>query len=143
MPARNRYAQYVLWLHFVVAEVFAVALLVQAGRVSEWLDWVPFDPTMTKMLAAALASLGVGSLLAARDPLRNRVIIQTEIVYTALSAVVVLYRLLRFSDTTPDFAWVVFAVFVVLCALFCVTYPSAASSGDEAAVAGEASSSDV
>jgi hypothetical protein len=123
MSARNRNARYVLIVHAIVAEVFAIPLLLFAGRFAEWLDWPVFDPTITKMLGAALAALGVGSLLASRDPLRHRVIVQTEIVYTGLSAIVVLYRLLRFSSTTPDSAWAVLAVFVVFFVLFTLTYP--------------------
>ena len=135
MPARNRYAQYVLWLHAVVSGVFAILLLVSAGRLSVWVDWLWFDPTMTKMLGAALLALCVGSLLATRDPFKYRVVIQMEIVYTAATAVAVLYRLLRFSSTTPDFTWAVFVSCAIFCLLFSVTYPSAASSGDEAAAA--------
>jgi hypothetical protein len=142
MPARNRYAKYVLWLHVVVAEVFAVMLLVLAGKFSEWVDWWTFDPTMTKMLGAALLAFGVGSGLAARDPLKYRIVIQMEIVYTAASAVVLLYRLVHANSTTPEFAWVPFAAFTVFFVLFCVMYPSAASAEGQDASAAEASPAD-
>jgi len=125
MSQRNVYARYVLYVHFVVAEVFAIPMLFFAGRFSDWVNWTIFDPTMTKMLGAALAALGIGSLLAARDPLKHRVIVQTEIVYTALSAIVLLYRLVRFPKATPDFAWVVFGAVVLFFVLFSVTYPKA------------------
>lgn len=125
MSASDRFARYVLWLHFAVAEAAAVALLGFAGRFARWVEWVPVDYTMVKMLGAALAALGVGSLLAARDPLRHRVIVQTEIVYTAASAAVLLYRLVRFPALTPDVAWLWFAGYAVFCVLFSVTYPRA------------------
>lgn len=138
MSAKNRTAGYVLIAHCIVAEVFAFVLLILAGSATEWFDWLPYDPTMTKMLAAALAALGVGSLLAARDPLRHRVIVQTEIVYTALSAIVLFYRAVRFPDFTPDFAWVIFAVFALFCVLFAVTYPRAeGDAAREPAASGE------
>ena len=144
MSQRNVYARYVLYVHFVVAEVFAIPMLFFAGRFSEWVKWTIFDPTMAKMMGAALAALGIGSLLAARDPLKNRVIVQTEIVYTALSAAVVLYRSLRFPRLTPDFAWVIFGAFVLFFVLFVVTYPKAeaapssgASKAEEEAAAAE------
>jgi hypothetical protein len=121
----SRYARYVLLLHFLVAEVAALALLLRAGSFAEWIGWAPFDPVSFKLLGAAFAALGIGSLLAARDPLRHRVIVQTEIVYTAASAVVLLYRGLRFPDMTFDALWVGFAVFAAFCALFCLTYPRA------------------
>jgi hypothetical protein len=96
---------------------------------------------MTKMYGAAMAALAVGSLLASRDPLRHRVIVQTEIVYTALGTIVCLYRLLRFGDHTPDFAWVIFAVFAVFLVLFSVTYPRA-EEGAQAGGAGVGSDAD-
>jgi hypothetical protein len=140
MSAKTRYAQYVLWLHVVVSGVFAIILLFLAGKFADWVDWTPFDPTMAKMMGAALLALGVGSLLATRDPLKYRVIIQVEIVYTAATAAALLYRLLRFGDSTPDFTWAVFAICAAFCLLFSVTYPSAADTGSEAA---KASSSDA
>ncbi len=121
----SRSARYVLVLHFVVAEVAAVPLLFRAGSLAAWVDWYPFEPVALKLLGAGFAALGVGSLLAARDPLRHRVIVQMEIVYTALSAAVLLYRGLRYPEVTFDAVWVGFAVFAVFCALFCVTYPRA------------------
>jgi hypothetical protein len=138
MSARNRTAAYVLIVHGIVAEVFAFVLLILGGRSSGWFDWVPYDATMTKMFGAALAALGIGSLLAARDPLRHRVIVQTEIVFTALSAIVLFYRAVRFPDFTPDFAWVIFAVFVLFFVLFSVTYPkSDGEAAQKPAAAGE------
>ncbi len=126
MPADNRFAQYVLFLHFVVAAAASLPLLLFAGRAAAWVDWVPFDATMAKMLGAALLALAVGSLLAARDPLRHRVVVQTEIVYTGASVAVLLYRLLRFPEFTPDVAWAWFAAFAVFFVLFSVSYPRAA-----------------
>ena len=52
-----------------------------AHRFAHWVNWRPFDPTMAKMLGAALFGFSIGSLLAARDPLKHRVIVQMEIVY--------------------------------------------------------------
>lgn len=126
MPSPVRFARYVLWVHVVVAAAASVPLLFFAGRAARRVEWVPLDPTMAKMLGAALLALAVGSLLAARDPLRHRVIVQMEIVYTALSAAVLAYRLLRFPALTPDIAWVWLALFALFCLLFSVTYPRAA-----------------
>jgi hypothetical protein len=135
MSASNSPARYVLVLHFIVAVVFAVPLLLFAYRFAHWVNWHPFDPTMAKMIGAAMAGLGVGSLLAARDPLKHRVIVQMEIVYTFVASVAVLYRLVRFSDATPHFAWVPFAATTVFFVLFSLTYPRAAGEG---VAAGEA-----
>ena len=135
MSASNSPARYVLVLHFIVAAVFAVLLLLLAHRLARWVDWRPFDPTMAKMLGAAMAGLCIGSLLAARDPLKHRVIVQMEIVYTFVASVAVLYRLVRYNDTTPHFAWVPFAVTTVFFVLFSLTYPRTAAEG---VAAGEA-----
>jgi hypothetical protein len=143
MSARNRYARYVLWLHVVVSGVFALLALISAGRLYEWTDWWPFDPTMTKMLGAAWLALAVGSLLATRDPLKYRVIVQMEIVYTAATVVAVLYRLLRFPDATPDFAWAVVAICAVFFVLFSVTYPKAEGADDKRAATGGAPAAEM
>ena len=135
MSASNSPARYVLVLHFIVALVFGVLLLVLAGRFARWVNWGPYDPTLAKMLGAALFGLSIGSLLAARDPLKHRVIVQMEIVYAFVASVAVLYRLVRYSSTTPHFAWVPFAVTTAFFVLFSLTYPRAAAEG---AAAGEA-----
>ena len=123
MSASNSPARYVLVLHFIVALVFAVPLLVFAYRFAHWVHWRPFDPTMAKMLGAAMLGLGIGSLLAARDPLKHRVIVQMEIVYALVASAAVLYRLVRYTDATPHFAWVAFGVTTAFFVLFCLTYP--------------------
>ena len=135
MSTSNSPARYVLVLHFIVALVFGVLLLAFAGRFARWVNWSYYDPTFAKMLGAALFGLSIGSLLAARDPLKHRVIVQMEIVYTLVASVAVLYRLVRYDSTTPTFAWVPFAVTAAFFVLFSLTYPRAAAEG---VAAGEA-----
>ena len=135
MSASNSPARYVLVLHFIVALVFGVLLLAFAGRFARWVNWGYYDPTMAKMLGASLFGFSIGSLLAARDPLKHRVIVQMEIVYALVASVAVLYRLVRHSGTTPHFAWVPFAVTTAFFVLFSLTYPRAAAEG---VAAGEA-----
>jgi uncharacterized membrane protein YdcZ (DUF606 family) len=135
MSASNSPARYVLVLHFIVSLVFGVLLLAMARRFAGWVNWGHYDPTLAKMLGAALFGLSIGSLLAARDPLKHRVIVQMEIVYAFVASVAVLYRLVRYSSTTPHFAWVPFAVTTAFFVLFSLTYPRAVAEG---AAAGEA-----
>ena len=85
-------------------------MLFFAGRAANWVVWVGFDATMVKLLGAALAALAVGSLLAARDPLRYRIMVQTEIVCTVLGALSLAWRLWFGAGTTPNFAYVGFGV---------------------------------
>jgi len=56
--------------------------------------------TSGKVLAAALVALAVGAGLALRDPWAHRAVIQVLIVFLALAAVAILYRLL-FEDHPP------------------------------------------
>jgi hypothetical protein len=125
MSARNRASRYVLVAHAVVGLVFAVPMLFFAGRAAGWVHWAGFDATMVKLLGAALAALAVGSLLAARDPLRYRIMVQTEIVFTVLGALALAWRLWFGSGYTPHFAYVGFGVLLAFAVLFSVTYPAA------------------
>lgn len=125
MSARNSACRWILIVHFVAAWVFAIPLLFFAGKVADWVNWAWLDPTMTKLMGAALFALGVGSLLAARDPLRHRVIVQTEIVFTFVGALTMLYRKVWGAGYTPNFAWVVFGVLAAFFVLFSLAYPKA------------------
>jgi hypothetical protein len=123
MSARSSASRYVLVAHAVVGLVFAVPMLFFAGRAANWVVWVGFDATMVKLLGAALAALAVGSLLAARDPLRHRIMVQTEIVFTVLGALSLAWRLWFGAGVTPNFAYVGFGVLLAFAVLFSVTYP--------------------
>jgi hypothetical protein len=123
MSARTKASRYVLIAHAVVGLVFAVPMLFFAGRAANWVVWVGFDATMAKLLGAALAALAVGSLLAARDPLRYRIMVQTEIVFTVLGALALAWRLWFGAGLTPNFAYVGFGVLLAFAVLFSVTYP--------------------
>jgi hypothetical protein len=123
MSARGRASRYVLVAHAVVGLVFGVPMLFFAGRAAIWVDWVGFDLTMVKLMGAALAALAVGSALAARDPLRYRIMVQTEIVFTALGTLGLAWRLWFGGGYTPNFTYVGFGVLLAFAVLFSVTYP--------------------
>jgi hypothetical protein len=123
MSPRSRASRYVLVAHAVVGLLFAVPMLFFAGRAATWIEWVGFDATMVKLLGAALAALAVGSLLAAREPLRNRIMVQTEIVFTVLGTFGLGWRLWFGAGYTPNFAYVGFAVLLAFAVLFSLTYP--------------------
>lgn len=123
MSARTKASRYVLIAHVVVGLVFAVPMLFFAGRAARWVEWSRYDPTMIKLLGAALAALAVGSFLAARDPLRYRIMVQTEIVFTVLGALGLAWRLWFGAGYTPRFTYVGFVVLLVFAVLFSVTYP--------------------
>ena len=133
MSPRNTYARYVLLLFFICSAVLAVPMLFFASRATRSLRWYPFDPLSTKMLGAALAALGVGALLAMRDPLRHRVIVQIDIVYTAMTTVVLIYREARFNSMTPNVVWFILGFAILLLVLLSVTYPAAEAAKPAAA----------
>lgn len=125
MSMRAKACRWTLVAHFCVAMVTSIPLLLFAGRWAGWVDWRPLDPTALKLLGAALFALGIGSLLAARDPFRHRVIVQTELVFTLVAAAGLLYRELRFPKATPDIGWAFCAVVAVFFVLFAAFYPRA------------------
>jgi hypothetical protein len=125
VSARNSACRWVLIVHFVAAWVFAIPMLFFVGKAAEWVNWYPFDPTMVKLMGAALLALGVGSLLATRDPYHHRLMVQTEIVFTFVGALTMLYRLVWADAWTPHFAWAVFGVLTAFFVAFSLAYPKA------------------
>jgi len=82
--------------------------------------------TSGKILAAAVFSLGFGAAMAARDPWRNRVMIQVLIAFTALAALAILSRLLFHTEPySVDPAWLVLPLAVVATVLLALFYPRA------------------
>jgi len=82
--------------------------------------------TSGKILAAAVFSLGFGAALAARDPWRNRLMIQVLIAFTALAALAILSRLLFHDEPySVDPAWMVLPFAIAAPLLLGVFYPRA------------------
>jgi hypothetical protein len=80
--------------------------------------------TSGKILAAALLALGFGAAVAARDPWRNRLMVQVLIAFTAMAALAILTRLL-FHDEPYDLdpAWMVLPFAAAAPVLLAVFYP--------------------
>lgn len=124
MSTRTRVCRWVLIAYFAVAMICSLPMFFLLGRTAQWIHWAWYDPTGGKILGAAVFALGIGALLAARDPYRHRVTVQTGIVFTAVSVVTLLYRVLFESDLTPVTAsWAFIAVMASFLILFCVFYP--------------------
>ena len=82
--------------------------------------------TSGKILAAAVFSLGFGAAMAARDPWRNRLMIQVLIAFTALAALAILSRLLFHNEPYRiDPAWLVLPFAIAATVLLAVFYPRA------------------
>jgi hypothetical protein len=112
-----------LVLYFLASIAIAIPLLVyvrHAGNIS--------GTTSGKVLAAALIAMGVGALGAARDPWRQRLVIQVLIVFTALAACAIVYRLA--AERHPhDPAWIVLPFAIATPALLAYFYPRPVSPG--------------
>jgi hypothetical protein len=124
MSQRTAPCRWTLIAFGIVQLLIAVPLLLFLGRAFDWIGWWLFDPTGDKVLGAALASIGVASLLASRDPVRHRIVVQTDILLCFLTAVVLLYRLLIGGGPTietPTVVWLVLSA--VFFALFATFYP--------------------
>ena len=124
MPAHNAACRWTLIAHFFTAMVIGIPCLFFVGEAANWIHWWWYDYTMVKILGAAVVALGIGSLLAARDPLRYRIMVQTEIVFTGLAALALAYRLIMQSSTTPRVGWVFLVVLAAFFVAFCLFYPT-------------------
>jgi hypothetical protein len=117
--ARNTVTRVLLVLYALGSLAVVIPLLLDLPGAGELAG-----TTSGKILAAAIFSLGLGAALAARDPWRNRLVVQMLIAFTALAALAILWRLL-FHDEAYDVdpAWMVLPVACAAPVLLAVLYP--------------------
>jgi hypothetical protein len=123
MRHRNDATSIVLILYALTCLVFAVPLLFFLGWGSGLVHWYELDPTVGKLMGAALAALAVSSFLAAMDPARHRFVVLTQLVFTALAALALGYRLLLGPGHTHDVGWVILGLLTLFTLLFVAFYP--------------------
>jgi peptidoglycan/LPS O-acetylase OafA/YrhL len=117
VPERTRMARILLIVYAIGSVAIAVPLLFTFGHAGDLAD-----TTSGKILAAALLAMGFGALAAARDPWRDRLMIQVVMAFTALSALAIMYRL-AFEDH-PVFPTLILLPFAVAApVLLGVFYP--------------------
>jgi peptidoglycan/LPS O-acetylase OafA/YrhL len=117
VPERTRMARILLIVYAIGSVAIAVPLLFTFGHGGDLAD-----TTSGKILAAALLAMGFGALAAARDPWRDRLMIQVVMAFTALSALAIMYRL-AFEDH-PVFPTLILLPFAVAApVLLGVFYP--------------------
>jgi hypothetical protein len=82
--------------------------------------------TSGKVLAAAILALGFGAAMAARDPWRNRIMVQVLIAFTTLATLAIVSRLILHEEPYDlDPAWLVLPVAAATPVLLAVFYPRA------------------
>lgn len=117
MPERNKVTRLLLVPYAIGTVVIAIPLAFVVGHGGELAD-----TTSGKVLAAALLAMGFGALRASRDPWRERLMVQVLIVFAALAALAIVYRLL-FEDHPLYPAWVLLVLAAATPILLGVFYP--------------------
>jgi hypothetical protein len=114
---RLRVTRILLVAYCLGSVAIAVPLLLDVGHSGNLAG-----TTSGKILAAALIAMGVGALGAARDPWRQRLVIRVLIVFTALSAAAIVYRLAA-ERHRHDPAWIVLPLAIAAPLLLTFFYP--------------------
>jgi MFS family permease len=118
MIDRDKVTKLLLIVYALGSVAMAVALLIygHAGDLAK--------TTSGRILAAALLTLGLGALLSVRDPWSHRVVFKMIIVFTALAAGAIVYRLAA-GQHVNDPSWLLLPFAVVAPILFTIFYPRA------------------
>jgi len=103
------------YVYAIVCALAAVPLLLALGPVAH-----AANQTSVRLLGGALLAFAVGALAVARDPVRNRALLQAELVFTGVATLSLLWRLV--SDGSQARTWVLLlgvgAALVLLAALY-------------------------
>ena len=99
-------------LHMFVALAFGLVMFLSPewwGRIA---NYAPIDPTVTRVLGAAVLALALSSWLGFRAQHWEdvRIVVETEMAYTVLGSAAMLYSLF-FAGAAP-FTWVPLVTFV-------------------------------
>lgn len=117
MSDRNTMTRVLLVIYAIGSVAIAIPLLFAFEGSGELKN-----TTSGKILAGALIALGLGALLATRDPWQHRLMVTVVMTFTTLAALAIAYRLL-FEHKVHDPAWIVLPFAVAAPILFGVFYP--------------------
>jgi hypothetical protein len=96
--------------HFVTDVVVAIPLLAAPDAFLRSLGWNTVDPIAARMVGAALAGIGVESLLCRNDPVEVfRAMLRLKCIWSGVAVVGVS---LSIAQGAPTVAWAILAVFV-------------------------------
>jgi len=103
-------------VHFIVDAVVALPLLVAPAVLLRALGWAAVDPLAARMVGAALAGIGVESLLCRNDSLETfRSMLRLKCIWSGAAIVGVS---LSIAQGAPPAAWAILAIFVAFAALW-------------------------
>ena len=105
-------------IHFFVGLIFGLIFLLFSELWGELVNWPATDPTIYRLLGAAILGYGVSSWFAYRETswARVTILVQMEIIWTGLGALVSLWGLI--FEGIPAIGW----LYAVLLAAFAVTF---------------------
>ena len=120
-PTRNTVTRVLLVLFAIGSLGLAGVIAFGAGPISGRADYLA-GTTSGKIVAGALLAMAYGAVRAARDPWRERLVVQMVMVFGALMSLAVAHRL--WADRHPhDPAWLVLPVAIAVPVLLAVFYP--------------------
>jgi len=110
----------VLYVYAVVGLLVSMALMLLLGPAAD-----VQNATSVRLLGAALFSLGIGAVVAAREPSRNKSLLVVEIFFTALATLVLILKVV-IHHSHADFderVYLVLAPTLVCLVLLVITFP--------------------
>ncbi|MBN1814102.1 MAG: hypothetical protein JXA14_19850 [Anaerolineae bacterium] len=112
-------------VHFVVGLIFGLIDLLIPELWGDLTNWPVQNPTMYRLVGAAILAFSASSILAYRETDWEKVIliVRTEIVWTALATLVFLVALI--FGGAPAIAWLYALLMAGFCAAFSFFYRSA------------------
>jgi hypothetical protein len=110
-------------IHFIVALIFGLIYLLIPEMWGNLISWPVTDPPIYRLLGAAILGFGTSSWLAYKETAweKVRIVVQMEIAWTILGALVVLWGLI-FAGL-PAFGWVNAVILAGFAAAFSILYP--------------------
>jgi hypothetical protein len=103
-------------VHFLADIVVAIPLLIAPAAFLRALGWTTVDPVAARMVAAALAGIGVESLLCRNDSIDVfRAMLRLKCIWSAAAVAGLTFSI---AQGAPPVTWAVLAVFVTFAAVW-------------------------
>ena len=101
-------------VHFAVDMLFALPLMIAPRGFLTALGWDFADPVLSRLVAAALFGIGIGSLLSAKASLSTYIaMLNLKIIWSSAAIVGITISLAPAGAGSPRLAWAVAGIFLV------------------------------